>query len=137
MVPDILDFPEYGSQDFVTHLLRHGNAVALYLSIGVIGAETDENTALPSDQDEFHLAAGVTAADFDAIARGQPPCGDTIVDWSASRTSNADGFQFGDVLVTRDRIAPGPPGDHCLVDRQGQRGRGILGIDGECEIKHG
>src|SRR5436305_7033206 len=25
VIPDFLDFPEYGSQNLVTHLLRHGN----------------------------------------------------------------------------------------------------------------
>src|SRR5207247_6097132 len=102
---DVLEFPRYRRYGLVAHLLGEGDAIGFRLSIGVIGTDTDKDAALPADQDELNLAAGVTAADLDAILRGQPPRGDPVIDRGSSRGRDADRFALGDVLVARDWIA--------------------------------
>ena len=64
---DVLELPQHRRDRLVAHLLGDGDAVALDLAVGVIGAEADEDAALPADQHEFDLAAGIAAADFDAV----------------------------------------------------------------------
>ena len=67
MADNILQFPQHRRHQLVAHLLGHRDAVGLDLSIGMIGTEADEDAALPADQDELDLAAGIIAADFDAV----------------------------------------------------------------------
>ena len=71
------------------------------------------------------------------VFHGQPPRRAAVVDRRRGRPCDADGFEFGDVLVARDRIAAGPAGDHGLVDRERERRRRALVFDGEGQVKHG
>jgi hypothetical protein len=103
----------------------------------MVRAETDESASLPADQHKLDLAAGIFAANLDLVFRGQPPRRATVIDRRRRRSRNADRLQLRDMLVARDRIAPGPAGDDGVIDRQRQRGRPTLGFDGECKIKHG
>jgi len=62
---------------------------------------------------------------------------DAVINRRGGRPRDADRLELGDVLVARHRIAAGPARDHGLIDRQRQRGGRVLGVDGECEVKHG
>src|SRR3954464_12114993 len=117
MADDVLELPQFGSNRLVAHLLGNRDAVGLDLAVGMVGATADEDAALPADQHELDLAAGIFAADLDAVSQRQPAGGDAVIDRRRGWTRDADGFEFGDVLVARDRIAPGPAGDHGLIDR--------------------
>src|SRR5258708_4310722 len=75
---DIGKVPQHGRHLLLAHLLRPRDAVGLCLSVGVTGTKSDKNAALPAEQHELALATRVAAADFDAVGRGQPPCGDAI-----------------------------------------------------------
>ena len=77
--------------------------------------------ALPADQHELDLAAGIAAPDLDAILQRDPPRRAAIIDRRRSRPRDADRFEFSDMLVARHRIAAGPAGDDGLVDRKRQR----------------
>jgi hypothetical protein len=137
VIDDIFKFPQHRRHRLIAHLLRHSDTIGLDFAVGVIGADADKGAALPADQDEFNLAARVTAADFDAVGGGNPPRRDTVIDRRLGRPRNADRFEFGDMLVARDRIASGPAGDDGPIDRQCQRGGCALRIDSKCKIKHG
>src|SRR5260370_41569367 len=60
---DVLEFPQHRRDRLVAHLFRHRDAVGLDLPIGMVGASTDKNAALPAAQHEFDLPAGVSTAD--------------------------------------------------------------------------
>src|SRR5207302_11254469 len=96
VIPDFLDLPQHRRHYLVAHLLRDGHAVALHLAVRVIGPEANKDAALPSDQHEFNLAAGVASTDLDSVGGRQPPCCYTVVDRSSSGTRYADSCQFGD-----------------------------------------
>jgi len=103
----------------------------------MIGAAADEDAALPADQHELDLAAGIFAGHLDAILQGDPPRRAPVVDRRGRRPRDADRFELSDVLVARHRIAAGPAGDDGLIDRKRQRRQGTLVLDVEGQIKHG
>src|SRR6202790_4676158 len=94
MAGHVLEFPQHRCDRLVAHLLGDGDAVGFHFPVGVVGASADEDAALPADQDEFDLATGLTAADFDAVLRRQPTRGDPIVDRGGSRPGDTDRFEF-------------------------------------------
>jgi hypothetical protein len=88
------------------------------------------------EQHEFDLAARLRAADFDAVGRRQPPRRHPVVDRCRGRPRNADGFEFGDMLVARYRIAAGPAGDHRFPNRQCQQRLLALRIQRKGDVSH-
>ena len=59
MADDVLELPQRRRDRLVAHLLGDRDAVGLDLAVGVVGAEADEDAALPADQHELDLAAGI------------------------------------------------------------------------------
>src|SRR3954453_9890341 len=137
MADDVLELPQFGSNRLVAHLLGNRDAVGFDLAVGVVGAAADEDAALPADQHELDLAAGIFAADLDAVLQGDPPRRASVVDRRRSWPRDADRFELSDVLVARYRITAGPAGDDGLVDRKCQRRARALVFDGKSQIKHG
>src|SRR5260370_18033809 len=45
---DVLEFPQHRRDGLVAHLLRNGDPVAFYLSIGMIRTDPDQHPALPA-----------------------------------------------------------------------------------------
>src|SRR3954464_16037434 len=114
MADDVLELPQFGSNRLVAHLLGNRDAVGFDLAVGVVGTAADEDAALPADQHELDLAAGIFAGDLDAILQGDPPRRASIIDRRRRRPRDADRFEFDDMLVARYRVAAGPAGDDGL-----------------------
>src|SRR5947209_14714551 len=99
MPDDVLEFPQHRRDRLVAHLLGDGDAIALDLAVGVVGADTDKDAALPADQHELDLAAGIATGDFDAVGQGQSSRSNAVEYRRRRGPRDAERLEFGDVPV--------------------------------------
>ena len=114
---DLLEAPGRAADHLGADLLGMGDAVALELAVGMVGADRDPEPVGGADQHRLGLARRVVAQ--------RPGCvsacvsrlrGDAVVQRHLRRRLHADRLQLLDVMLQRRDIAAGPAGDHQVVD---------------------
>src|SRR6185369_3374200 len=84
----------------------------------MVGADRDSQLVSVIEKNELHLAARVGTADLDFGRMTKQRGSHAVEDRRALGRLDADLLELLDVLLQRGLVAPGPAGDHELLDFQ-------------------
>ena len=133
---DFLEAPGGAADRLGAHLLGNGDAVALDLAVGVVGADRDPEPVGGTDQHWLDLARTVVAQHLDALGLGQHLRGGAVVDRHPRRRLDADRLQFLDVMIEGRHVAAGPAGNHQILYVDNDFLDRALGVAVEFQPRH-